>query len=192
MDDHVTPTEDLRPRPKIVRAQYLREAIGTLAFIFAAFTFLRLAIPGSVVQGRSMQPSFVDGERILISRVGYLFGDPERGDIVVFNSPDPLSDNEPPLIKRIIAIPGDMVEIIDTQVYLNGEALDEPYVEGPCRPTKCRDGVWELGPESYFVMGDNRNNSRDSRVFDAVPRDHIIGEAMFRFWPIKSIGLIQQ
>jgi signal peptidase I len=180
-----------RPRPRLQEFRFLREIISTAAFIVAAFTFLRLAIPGSVVQGRSMQPSFEDGQRILISRVGYMFGDPDRSDIIIFNSPSPLESNEPPLIKRVIGIPGDTVEIINTQVYVNGELLNEPYVNEPCRPSRCNDAIWELGPNGYFVMGDNRNNSRDSRVFGPIQRDHIIGEALFRFWPPENIGIIR-
>jgi signal peptidase I len=180
------------PRPRLHGYSPLREIIGTLIFCVAVFTLLRLAMPGSVVQGRSMQPSFSDGQRILISRIDYLFGQPQRGDIIVFNSPRPLSPNEPPLIKRVIGLPGDVVEVIDTMLYINGELLDEPYINEPCNPSWCRDNRWELGTDEYFVMGDNRNNSNDSRRFGPVRRGNIIGEALFRFWPPQSFGTVQR
>ena len=179
------------PRPRVQATNWAKEIMSTLVFLVAVFTLLQLAMPRSIVHGSSMEPSFEEGERLVISRLSYLFGDPQRGDIVVFNSPSPLQDNEPPLIKRIIGMPGDTVELRSQQLYINNELVEEPYVNDPeCRPTKCRDNVWELGEEEYFVMGDNRNVSRDSRSFGKIARDNIIGEALIRFWPLQSIGTV--
>ncbi|GAB4526379.1 MAG: signal peptidase I [Anaerolineae bacterium] len=179
------------PRPRVRQPGLLREIISTIAFVIAAFTLLQLALPRSVVHGRSMDPTLGEGQRLIISRLNYLFGEPQRGDIVVFNSPEPLNEGEPPLIKRLIGKPGDVVEIRDRLVYVNGEVLNEPYINEPCQ-SKCADNRWELGPEEYFMMGDNRNHSNDSRAFGVVPRENIIGEALFRFWPLDSIGSIHQ
>jgi len=180
-----------RPRPILGRFRFLKELAGTLIFGVAVFVFFQLAIPQSMVQGHSMEPTFVDGQRLFISRVHYMVGTPDRGDVMVFNSPQPREPNEAPLIKRVIGIPGDVVEIIETQVYLNGELLDEPYINEPCTRFKCQDDRWELGENEYFMMGDNRNHSNDSRSFGVVTSDLIIGEAVLRFWPPQDFDLIQ-
>ena len=179
-----------RPRPRLRLLGWGRELLGTAAFLIAVFTLLQLALPRSVVHGTSMEPSFSEGQRLVISRLNYLFGDPQRGDIVVFNSPNPLRDNEPSLIKRVIGMPGDTIEFIDQQLYVNNGLLDEPYINEPCAARDCEDELWELGPDEYFVMGDNRNVSRDSRAFGPVPGENIIGEALLRFWPIPAIDVV--
>jgi len=181
-----------RPRPTLERFQFVKEVIGTIAFVVAAFTLLQLALPRSVVNGRSMQPTLVDGERLVISRMNYLFGEPQYGDIVVFNSPRPRTPDESSLVKRIIGKPGDTIEIRDLQVYVNGVPLVEPYIREPCDTSHCRDNIWELGENEYFVMGDNRNNSNDSRSFGPVPRENVVGEALIRYWPLERIGIIHR
>ncbi|MFW5708607.1 MAG: signal peptidase I [Chloroflexota bacterium] len=178
------------PRPSLNRPSFLGEVINTLLFIIAVFTLMQLALPRSVVHGSSMEPNFEEGQYLIISRLNYLIGEPHRGDIVVFNSPE-ADSGDPSLIKRVIGLPGDFVEIIETQVYINGELLDEPYIKEACNVRRCRDNTWELGPDQYFLMGDNRNVSQDSRSFGPVTRDHIIGEALFRYWPPESIGIVQ-
>jgi signal peptidase I len=181
-----------RPRPPIQRFRWLREIVGTVIFVIAVFTLLQLALPRSVVHGRSMQPNLQDGERLVISRLNYLFGEPQRGDIVVFNSPQPRQQEEPSLVKRVIGKPGDHVAIIDLQVYVNDTLIDDSFTLETCDERHCRDNSWQLGPDQYFVMGDNRNNSNDSRSFGPVPRENIVGEAMFRYWPLESIGIIHR
>lgn len=184
-------TDEMLPRPIIGRFNWLKEIIGTLVFLVAVFTILQLALPRSVVHGSSMEPNFEEGQRLVISRINYMIGDPQRGDIVVFNSPasDP---DEPSLIKRIIGLPGETVEIRDTLVYVDGVLLEEPYIKEECRPSSCPDRIWELGDNEYFVMGDNRNVSNDSRRFNAVTHDRIIGEVLFRYWPLEDIGLMHR
>lgn len=114
----------------------------------------------------------------------YVFGEPQRGDIVVFRYPkDPSRD----FIKRVIALPGDTVEIRQGKVYVNGQYVDEAYINETANyswsPRKM-----ELG--EYFVLGDNRNNSSDSHVWGPVPRDNIIGKAWVSYWPVDSLGLL--
>ncbi len=179
-----------RPKTQIGCFRILKEIAGTIVVGLAVFVFFQLAIPQSMVQGISMQPTLQDGQRLFISRVNYMLTEPQRGDIIVFNSPQPRTENESPLIKRVIGIPGDVIEIIDMEVYLNGVLLPEPYINEPCNRVHCRDDRWDLGAEECFMMGDNRNHSNDSRSFGVVTSDLIIGEAVLRFWPPEDFRII--
>jgi len=116
----------------------------------------------------------------------YVFSGPERGTIVVFHSPRNTSED---LIKRIIGLPGETIEIIDGQTYINGFRLDEPYTNGDWSRSKYYARVL-IGPDEYFVMGDNRNNSQDSRVssMGLIHRDLIIGKAIVAYWPKSQVG----
>ena len=132
----------------------------------------------TVVYGQSMQPNLMPAERLVIEKISYWFREPARGDIVVLALPD-ISEL---LSKRIVALPGETLEIRDGEVWINGAPLEEPYVFN-------RDETWygplTLGPDTYFVMGDNRANSNDSRVFGPVPRQAIVGRAWLRYWPLS-------
>jgi len=175
-------------RPNLRRRGFMYEILETLVLIIAIYALVDLASARFYVDGPSMEPSFVTGQRVIVSRVNYLLGQPERGEIIVFDSPDrPTID--PPLIKRLIGMPGETVEIRDSLVYINGVQLDEPYINEPCT-RNCEDRTWELGPDEYFVMGDNRNRSRDSRSFGPVKHSHLIGEALVRYWPPADWGLL--
>jgi signal peptidase I len=176
-------------RPRLRQRSFLYEILETLVLIVAIYALVDLASVRFFVDGPSMEPSFYTGQRVIISRVNYLLGEPERGEIVVFESPD-RPGIDPPLIKRIIGLPGETVEIRDTRVFINGRALHEPYINEPCNTGNCADARWELGPDEYFVMGDNRNRSRDSRRFGPVRREHVIGEALVRYWPPQFWGLL--
>jgi signal peptidase I len=181
------------PRPELRQRGFLREIVSAAVFFIAMFTLLQLAMPRSIVHGRSMEPNFAEGQYLVISRVNYLFGDPERGDIVVFNSPaaDP---DEPSLIKRVIGLPGDSIEFREGETYINGVRLDEPYINEPCFSYQCpsEETPIVLGQDEYFMMGDNRNVSQDSREFGPVPRANIIGEVLVRYWPLDKIGVVHQ
>lgn len=179
------------PRPRLRRWQAVREIISTLFMMIAIFALVELATPRFYVDGRSMQPNFQDGQRLIISRVNYIFDQPHRGDIVVFNKPNH-PEEESPLIKRVIGLPGETVAIRDTRLYINGIELEEPYINEPCTKFSCEDGEWVLGPDEYFVMGDNRNHSNDSRKFGPVPKENIIGEALIRYWPPPDWGIVAQ
>ena len=171
----------------------------------------------------SMLPTLQINDRLMIDKIGYRFSDIQRGDIVVFKPTAQLQQEgfKEAFIKRIIGLPGDKIEIVDGQVYANGELLDEPYVEQMSEVTEdevpalmegtrvdvCRNQapyftqkqrgdseVWEavVPPDSYLVMGDNRNNSYDSRCWGVVERNETIGRAVVRFWPIQRIGGIER
>lgn len=179
------------PRPNLRRNTLFREGLETAVLVFLVYTLVNLVSVRFFIEGPSMQPNFWAGQFLVVSRAHYLFGDPARGEIVVFDPPgDDDQADDPLLIKRLIGMPGDTVELREQQVYINGVLLDEPYINEPCEPSRCRDNSWELGPNEYFFMGDNRNNSRDSRVFGPVTRDRIIGEAIIRYWPLEDIGIV--
>src|SRR5699024_4868128 len=120
------------------------------------------------------------------------FGDPERGDVVVFKPLPPGQDK--PYIKRVIGLPGDTIDIHDDAVYVNGTRLNEPYLQGQttndrnCRPEYCDGYVIPEG--SIYVLGDNRNNSQDSRDFGAVPDYRIIGKGWVTYWPVDLFGIV--
>jgi signal peptidase I len=177
----------LRTRPRLRRGGLLREVISTAVFLVAVFTLLQMAIPRSEVLSISMQPNLIESQRLVISRINYLFGNPQRGDIVVFDPPGS-APNDPPLIKRLIGLPNETIEFRDALVYINGVKLDEPYIKEPCQPYSCPNQKWTLGQNEYFFMGDNRNHSRDSRSFGPITHDRIFGRAIFRWWPLDKIG----
>jgi signal peptidase I len=136
------------------------------------------------VEGTSMAPLLSDQERIFINKFVYRFEPIERGDVVVFWYP---LDRSKSFIKRVIGLPGDTIEIRSGHLYLNNSELQEPYV-----PASYLDGssyaARTIGPEEYFVMGDHRDSSNDSRMFGTVPRDYIYGKAVFAYWPVTQFG----
>ncbi len=134
-----------------------------------------------------MQPNFWAGDYLVVSRAHYMFSEPQRGEIVVFDPPGDAGP-DPLLIKRLIGLPGETVEYRDGQLYIDDVLLAEPYTNEPCT-SRC-DGEWTLADNEFFFMGDNRNNSRDSRVFGPVSRDRIIGEAVLRYFPLTSFTTI--
>lgn len=179
----------IKPRLGYISSFSIAEIVGTLLFICCVIVLSDMAIPRSLVDGSSMEPTFYDNERLFISRLHYLVQRPERGDVLVFNSMSAY-DPDVMLIKRVIGLPGDLIEFRDQQLYINYQLVDEPYIKGFCTPERCRDNSWQLGRDQYFMMGDNRNNSNDSRVFGPVPIDHIVGRVVLRYWPLDRIGPI--
>lgn len=128
------------------------------------------------VDGTSMVPTLQNGEYILINKLAYELGQPERGDIIVFSYPD---DNGQDLIKRVIGLPGDTVKIENGVVTINGQILEEPYIAQPPIYT----GEWTVPDGSLFVLGDNRNDSRDSHQWGLLPQENIIGKSVLIYWP---------
>ena len=146
-------------------------------------------IVNSVVPSGSMENTIMPGSRMIGYRLAYLSEEPERQDIIIFKYPDDPSEN---YVKRIIGLPGDTVEIIDGVTYVNGEELDEPYLKEPVR--EANFGPYEVPEESYFVLGDNRNNSSDSRFWittNYVPRENILGKAILVYFPFSRFGSIE-
>ena len=165
----------------------IRSVLETVVIVVVLFSLVNLVTARYVVDGASMQPNFHTGQYLIVSRANYLFGDLQRGDIVVFHYPYQQTED---YIKRLIGLPGDVIEIRDTLVYVNGEMLNEPYINEPCDRNHCPDESWEVGENQYFLMGDNRNHSTDSRSFGVVDRQFIVGEAVFRYFPLQDIGVV--
>lgn len=157
--------------------KFFRDIIVPIIIGLAVFAIFHAAVGSFKVYGSSMWPTIEGGEYILVSKAAYFFGKPQRGDIIVFRSPnDPNSD----LIKRVIALPGDTVEVRDSKVFINDTPLVEPYI---IEPTNYMYLPEEIPDGQYFVLGDNRNNSADSHKRWTVPRQNIIGKAWITYWP---------
>ena len=152
--------------------------ILALAFGFSMFVN-KVLIVNAKIPSESMETTIMTGDRLVALRTAYWFSEPKRGDIVVFPYPD---DEKELYIKRIIGEPGDTVEGKDGIVYVNNEALDEPYVKEPIDEDF---GPFTVPEDSYFMMGDNRNNSWDSRYWQNtfVKKEKILGKAFVRYWP---------
>lgn len=144
-----------------------------LSFLLHTFVIVNATVPTS-----SMENTIMAGDRVVGSRLYYLRHEPERGDIIMFDYPD---DPSILYIKRVIGIPGDHIEIYDGNVYLNGEKLDEPYLNVV---TEGQWGPYDVPENCYFMMGDNRNDSADSRYWQNtyLTRDGIVGKAVFKYW----------
>ena len=165
--------------------------IKTIAVsLVLAFLIVQVIKP-TIVSGESMYPTLNDREYLILNRLSYKFGDIERGDIIVFKT-DLKQDNgkEKDLIKRVIAIPGDHLVIKESQVYLNDELLDETYIHNAYTSG---DIDITIPDGKVFVMGDNRENSKDSRSEDVglVSEDDILGEVMVRLLPLNNIGRVK-
>jgi len=164
-----------------------REIIKTIVIAVVIFCALRVTINHSIVIGSSMEPTLLRDEHILVSKVIYDFQEPKRGDIIVFKYP---KDPDTEFIKRVIGLPGEIVEITDKGVYIHQEngndiVLDEPYIVEMAWQSYTSDVI----PDGeYFVLGDNRNNSGDSRAGWTVPRENIVGKACLVIWPPGEWG----
>jgi signal peptidase I len=173
--------------PSVFRRElrsWTRDLVIALALMLVIFVFLYKPVK---VEGTSMVPLLSDQERIFINLLAYRFEPIERGDVVVFWYP---LDRSKSFIKRVVGLPGEIVEIQQGRLYVNGHAVSEPYV-----PASFLDGS-SFGPvripaDQYFVMGDHRDSSNDSRVFGPVPRRFIYGKAVFAYWPVDHFGTIQ-
>ncbi len=166
----------------------MKTLLRDITFIFIAavviFLLLQTTIQSFVVIGYCMEPNFEDGQRLVINKAVYHFHEPQRGDVIVFHPPISPEDT---YIKRLIALPGDTVEVKNEVVYINGSKLDEPYIKEPPHytiPSK------KIPNDEYFVLGDNRNNANDSHNGWTVPRQDIVGKAWLSIWPPLHWGLV--
>ncbi len=156
-----------------------------LAVIVALF-ITRVIIVNAEVPTGSMKTTIMPGDRLIANRLAYIFSDIERGDIVVFPYPD---DETILYVKRVIGLPGDVIEIVDGKVFVNGEELDEPYVSSTIIDFTKNSGPYIVPEEHLFMMGDNRANSEDSRYWKNtyLEKEKVIGKAMFTYFPRVSV-----
>ncbi|PIR65186.1 MAG: signal peptidase I [Candidatus Pacebacteria bacterium CG10_big_fil_rev_8_21_14_0_10_36_11] len=148
------------------------------------------------VNGQSMVPNFQNGEYVLTDKISYKIGNPKRGDIVVFHAPEAAHCAQGTgcdFIKRILAVPGDTLEVKNNAIYVNGKQLPEPYIPAdfkvlPGNYTK--NGPVVMGPNNYFASGDNRPYSSDSRTWGPITKQDIVGKVFFRYWPPAVMGPI--
>jgi signal peptidase I len=158
----------------------------TIALILAVFVIIFLYQPVKV-EGTSMLPQLQDQERIFINKFVYRLEPIERGDIVVFHFP---RDTSKSYIKRVIGVAGDRIRIVDGEVYLNGQPLIESYVPADYADHKSFPEI-TVPADSYFVLGDHRSMSNDSREFGTVERPYIYGKAVFVYWPMEKLGRVR-
>lgn len=177
-----TPGDEEKKEPQ---KSWLRDALESILPALVIVLFINAFLAQATrVEGQSMEPNLHPNQRLIIEKVSYRFDMPERGDIVVLKLPGRRSE---PLIKRVIGLPGETVEIHGGQVFINGKPLKEPYLRtrtyGDMPPRKVPEGC-------IFVLGDNRNASNDSRFFGPVPLENIVGRAWIRYWPPSDIGIV--
>ena len=156
------------------------------AFVIAIFIVVFVVQPVKV-EGTSMQPRLVDQERIFVNRFIYRFQNVRRGDVVVFWYP---KDRSKSFIKRVLGIPGDEVEIRNGIVYVNGARMSEPYLKREFQDYKSF-GKAIVPAGQYFVLGDHRNSSNDSRSWGFVAQNLIYGKAVFSYWPFSHVGVVE-
>ena len=163
---------------------WLKDILLAVVIAFLMVVFLYQPVK---VEGTSMQPELLDQERIFVNKFVYHFEEIHRGDIVVFWYP---KDPSKSFIKRVLGVPGDVVSIRDGQVHINGQMVEERYVPRGYQdadsypPVRVREG-------HYYVLGDHRNASNDSRSWGLVPRKYIYGKAVFRYWPVEKAGFLE-
>ena len=164
--------------------RWLRSGMGFTLLMLLLALITHVSLQNFCIQGQSMEPSLHDQEFILVDKASYLIHPPARGDIIVFQYP---LDPREMYVKRIIAVPGDIISIINQTVIVNGVTLHEVYVnkDDPSNPYPAINRRI-VGPNEYFVMGDNRGDSSDSREWGFVPRQNIIGKAAFVYWPYSE------
>ena len=170
------------------------EYVKMIAIVVAVVVFVeQVIVINARIPSPSMENTIMTGDQIFGNRLAYVKSDPQRYDIVIFYYPD---DEKQKFIKRVIGLPGETVQIMDDgSIYINGEKLEENYGMEVIKPEtigRAAEPI-ELGDDEYFVMGDNRNNSSDSRtdMVGNIKRENIIGKAWLRIWPVSDFGILQ-
>ncbi len=196
------------------KAPFLRELVETILLTLVIFVAVRTLVVNYRVDGQSMEPSLHNGQYLLVNKavyfhldrtrlrnllpgpdrpgrdVVYPFHPPRRGEIVIFDPPV-AAHSDQPYVKRVIGLPGETIAIREGRVYVDGQPLDEPYIADLTRGGYFPyngNAEFTVPPGSVYVLGDNRNNSMDSRRFNEVPLDRVIGKAIVSYWPLDAIG----
>lgn len=165
----------------------VREVLEVLVITLLLFILVRLLVQNYRVDGPSMMPTLQNHEYILVNKADYFITSPQRGDVIVFQYP---RDTSQDFVKRVIGVPGDTVRVAaDGVVTVDGDTINEPYVNDLLNPYQPQ--TWRLSADQYFVLGDNRGNSSDSRDWGVVPRKDIIGKAALVYWPLGELHPLQ-
>jgi signal peptidase I len=178
------------PQPEPITEQpmdwrrFVLDILETLVLAVVLYFGINAVSARVRVDGFSMRPTLQDGEYILVNKLAYKFTEPMRGDIVVFVFP---INPEEDLIKRIIGLPGDTITVQDGVLSINGVAMDEPYINAP----PAYNGTWQVSEGELFVLGDNRNDSRDSHQWGLLPVENVIGRAVLIYWPPEEWQVIR-
>jgi signal peptidase I len=201
-DPQLVEVQDLTQKRQSTQTKsVLREVLETLLLTAAIFLIVNSVTGRFKIYGASMDNTFQNGQYIIVNRLAYKIGDAQRGDVVVFVPPGhPESSfwerllgipGETDFIKRIIGVPGDKIHIEGSQVYINGQVLDEPYIREQMNPSGPQD--WTLGPSEYFALGDNRNFSKDSRDPGVGPVEgsRIVGKVLAVYWPFSDAKIVE-
>jgi len=162
--------------------QFIRDLFETLILAVVLFFAINAVSARVRVDGFSMRPTLQDGEYVLVNRLAFKTSIPDRGDIIVFESPL----NKQDLIKRVIGLPGETVKIFNEQVIVDGHVLSEPYIAA----APVYNGEWKVPENNLFVLGDNRNDSSDSHAWGLLPVENVIGKAILIYWPPPEWGVL--
>ncbi len=183
---------ELVKKPSVFRR--IVSLVLTVVLVVAVALFLRTFVFQSYrIPSGSMEDTIMTGDQVFAEKISYYLGEPEPGDIVTFDDPEVPSRT---LIKRVIATAGQTIDLEDGSVYVDGQVLDEPYTDGkPTYPLESVTGAQIVYPYTVpageiWVMGDNRTNSSDSRYFGSIPVSSVSAKAVFRYWPLDSIGVL--
>lgn len=176
--------EQAPAQEKIKWGRFFLDIIETLILAVVLFFGINAVSARVRVDGFSMRPTLDDGEFVLVSKLNYKLSNVQRGDIIVFHYP---MDPEQELIKRVIGLPGDRIEVNEGIVYVNGQALEEPYIAAP----PAYSSQWNVPQDRLFVLGDNRNDSSDSHSWGFLPFENVVGKAVLIYWPPPMWDVIE-
>lgn len=167
-----------------VAKSVLREVAETIILTVIIFLLIQTVVRNFRVVGTSMEPNLRDSQYLIVDKISYRLGEPQPGDVIVFEPPNRPGED---YVKRVIGVPGDLVEIRNGQVFINNGPLDEPYIAYPASYSMSPRRV---GPNELFVLGDNRNSSSDSHNWGMLSEDNLVGKAWISYWPPSRWGVI--
>lgn len=182
---YVTQSKDEEPAPSSARGvlEWLMVLVGAVVVATVCRTFL---FQGFMIPSESMETSLLTGDRVMVNKVEYQFTEISHGDVIVFETPEAVTSDYDHLIKRVVGLAGEVIEGRDNQIYIDGQRLVEPYLE-PDTVTS-NFGPYEVPPGYLFVLGDNRSRSEDSRYFQGISEDLVVGRAFVVYWPLGRLG----
>jgi signal peptidase I len=176
--------------------EFIWDLIKTaVVVLIIAFGIKYFVVQPFIVDGSSMLPNFENNEYLLVEKISYHFKEPSRGDVIVFHPPGQADEN---YIKRVIGLPNETVEIKDNKIYIfnsdhpSGVEISEPFIPSDFQTlTEQKDTKYKVGPDEFFVLGDNREHSSDSREWGLLPKGNIIGKSWLNIYPFKDFGLVK-